>query len=289
MFTLQLLQFLNLLFLMSLGYVTAHIYLSYEMILLILFFSMIWEHLLIYMKEEKLVYFSFSALTTALGVMLMMATTHLWIYIAVITLGLLQKHYLQYGGRHIFNPSNFSLITALLFFYQDAHIVLGQLGDEHWLAMGVVLTGTTLLWIAKRWIIPLMFVFSYLSFQYFGIVWSDPVVLFEDITIRFYSVSFIVFVLFMLTDPRTTPSRAIGQLLFGLGVAFFATVMDYYYSFRIQHLFISLFFVSTLQVIWQKEKTEVKNIYFIVGLFILVLSAIIYIQMQPPYYFEMDG
>jgi len=286
MYTLQLLQFLNLLLLTTLGYFSAHIYLSYETMLVILLFSIVWEHGLIYLQKQGVSYFSFSALSTALGVMLMMVTTHLWVYMVVIALGLLQKHYLHYANRHIFNPSNFSLMFALLFFYKDAHIVLGQLGDAHWLALGVVTVGMFILWKAERWLIPLAFVFAYLLFQYVGIVWSDPVILFEDITLRFYSVSFIVFILFMLTDPRTTPSKAVYQFLFGAGVAFFATVMDYFYGFRVQHLFIALFLISTFQVIWLKEKRDLR---FIMILFLLVLSAIIYIQMQAPYYFEMDG
>jgi Na+-translocating ferredoxin:NAD+ oxidoreductase RnfD subunit len=286
MYILQLLQFLNLLLLMALGYFTAHIYLSYEVILLVLLFSMLFEHLLIYIKEKKLAYFSFSALSTALGVMLMMVTPHPWIYMIVIAFGLLQKHALRYGGKHIFNPSNFALITALLFFYKDAHIVLGQLGDAPWLAMGVVAVGMVVLWKAERWLIPTAFVLAYTGFQYLGIVRSDPVILFEDITLRFYSVSFIVFILFMLTDPRTTPSKAVYQLLFGAGVAFFATIMDYWYGFRVQHLFIALFLLSALQTIWLERKRDLR---FIAALFLFVLSAIIYIQMQAPYYFEMDG
>jgi Na+-translocating ferredoxin:NAD+ oxidoreductase RnfD subunit len=204
----------------------------------------------------------------------------------VIAFGLLQKHGLRYGGKHIFNPSNFALITALLFFYKDAHIVLGQLGDAPWLAMGVVAVGMVVLWKAERWLIPIAFVLAYAGFQYLGIVRSDPVILFEDITLRFYSVSFIVFILFMLTDPRTTPSKRVYQLLFGAGVAFFATAMDYWYGFRVQHLFIALFLLSVLQTIWLERKRDLR---FMAALFLFVLTAIIYIQMQAPYYFEMDG
>ncbi len=247
---------------------------------------------MIYGREKKLTFFSFSSLSTAIGVMLMMVASHLWIIFLVITFGLLQKHFLRYERRHFFNPSNFALMMGLLFFYHDAHIVLGQLGDSIWLGILVIVLGMAILYRVDRWIIPVGFVVLYLLLQYIFIVESDPVLIMEEVYYRFYSVSFIVFVLFMLTDPKTTPKKHWQQLLFALIIAFGATLLDYNNGFRVQHLFMVLFVASAMVPLftgWQELRQKKMLIGMSSVLLLLALTAIIYIEIQPPYYFEMDG
>ncbi|MCF6244011.1 MAG: hypothetical protein L3J43_03125 [Sulfurovum sp.] len=287
---LQLQQFINLLFLLLLGYFSANIYLSESMLIFILLFSVGVEHLLILIKEKSIEYFSYSSATTAVGVMLMMVSSDYWVYFSVITLALLQKHFLRFKHSHIFNPSNFALIMALLLFYDKAHIVLGQLGDNVKLLYLVLLLGIIILWQAKRWLISVVFGFSYLCFQYLFIVSFDPLIIFEDIYERFYSISFTVFTLFMLTDPRTTPSNIWAQGIFASSIALMATGMDFYYGFRVQHLFLVLFLLSAFYALFMRQTlASSKDKGNAVILFLLALGVIIFIQMQEPYYFEMDG
>ena len=288
----QLQQLINLLIVLLLGKYVAHVYLSWVTIVFILFFTLFVEYLMIYFKEKEFMFFSFSSISTAIGVMLMLVTPHIWIIMVIIVLGLVQKHFLQWKQHHFFNPSNFALMMGLLFFYNDAHIVLGQLGDEPWLVGLVILLGISILLRVDRWIIPLVFSISYLFLQYVFIVSSDPVLIMDEIIYRFYSVSFIVFILFMLTDPKTTPQKYWQQIFFSVFIALEATWLDHYYGFRVQHLFMSLFilsiFVPSLTV--EKEETTKQQLFIVTAiLLLLVLSAIIYIEIQPPYYFEMDG
>jgi len=280
--TLQLLQLLNLLTLTLLGARVGHLYLSLGQIGLLLLGS----GLLTYTLQRT---YHFATLTTTLGVVLMMVTPHFWIYGVVIALALLQKQLLHYHGRHLFNPSNFALIMALLLFYHDAHIVLGQLGDNRYFAWGVIGSGVVVLWRAKRWIIPLAFLLSYLGSQYWGIVAHDPLLLFESVSDRFYSVSFLLFMLFMLTDPRTTPTHPYTQALFGVAIALGATLLDYHYGFRVQHLFVVLFALTPLTRLLTSLPTSWQEWVWMGGVLLLVASAIIYLQNHPPYYFEMDG
>ena len=287
---LQLQQFINLLLLLTLAYFSANIYLSWYALGTVLVVTLFLEHIFIWIKEKKCDYFSYASMTTAIGVMLMMVSAEYWIYFLIITVALAQKHFLRLKTGHIFNPSNFALIMALLLFYDTAHIVLGQLGDDVWLLSLVIFLGVVILWQAKRWVITLTFVFAYLCFQYMFVVMTDPLIVFEDIYERFYSVSFTVFILFMLTDPRTTPAKVWEQILFSLCVAAMATVMDYVYGFRVQHLFLILFFCSAFYALFvQQKRYSLKEKVRAGVLIILVLSVIIFIQIQEPYYFEMDG
>jgi Na+-translocating ferredoxin:NAD+ oxidoreductase RnfD subunit len=224
--------------------------------------------------------------------MLMMVTTHYTIYLTLLFFALFQKQFLHYNARHFFNPSNFALILGLLLFYNDAHIVLGQLGHEVWLIWAVSIVALAILYRVDRWVLSFSFVLFYLFFQYIMIVNSDPVIIMENIYHRFYSVSFVIFILFMLTDPKTTPTKLWHQVSFAMTIAFLTTFLDYMYGFRVQHLFLVLFFCSPWVVFLEEYSHTLDKKALIVVSFtviILALSAIIYIQMQPPYYFEMDG
>jgi len=287
----QLQQFINLFLLLIIGKYVADMYLTWESIFGILLFAFFIDHFFYYIRNKTLTFISFSSLSTSIGVVLMMVSTHYYVYLVVIFLALLQKQFLHFHGKHFFNPSNFALLTGLLFFYEDAHLVLGQLGDERWIILVIMFFALSILYRVDRWVIPVGFTLFYILFQYVIIVHSDPVFIMEDIYHRFYSVSFIVFILFMLTDPKTTPSNIWYQIGFVSTIAFLTTLLDYFYGFRVQHLFVVLFFCSPWIVLLEAypKVSEKKKLLFIsLMILFLALSAIIYIQMQPPYYFEMD-
>ena len=288
----QLQQLINLFLLLIVGKYVAHIYLTWKAIVGILFFTFFIEHVFYYVRNKTLNFISFSSLSTAIGVLLMMVTTNYYIYLIIVALALFQKQFLRYNNQHFFNPSNFALIMGLLFFYNDAHIVLGQLGDQFWLMITVSILAVLILYRVGRWVLSLSFIVSYLFFQYFVIVSTDPVVIFDDLYYRFYSISFVVFILFMLTDPKTTPHKMWHQIFFAMAIAMSATLLDYFYGFRVQHLFMVLFLLTPLRVFLdQYFKKFHKKVYVFISftVLLLALSAIIYIEIQPPYYFEMDG
>ena len=141
----QLHQSLNLLLLLVIGSFTANVYLTWIDIICILCFTLFIEHLFLYLNPSRNFYVSYSALTTAVGVMVLVYASSLWIYFLIITLGLAQKHFLTLGSKHFFNPSNFALIMALLFFYEDARFVTGQFGDELLFSMVVFVLALSIL------------------------------------------------------------------------------------------------------------------------------------------------
>ena len=292
MVSMQVQQVLNLLLLVLIAYFGAYLYLDVWELIGLLSFAIVIEHLLIYIKKGEVSFFSFSSITTAFGISLMMIAESGWIYLLIITLGLAQKHFLTLGGRHFFNPSNFALIMALLLFYNDAHIVLGQLGDDVWLRVVVLLLGLFMLSRAQRFIIPIVFTLAYLALQYLFIVSYDVTIILEDITLRFYSVSFLLFILFMLTDPRTTPSPVMHQIGFAILLAVFSTWLDRVNGFRVQHLFMALFFLSpavTLFSVYQKGEIKTQPLAMMCLLIPVSLVVLAVIENNAPYYFEMDG
>jgi len=291
----QLQQLFNLAIILLLGKYAAHLYLPWLNIVAIILFALIIEHLFIYIKNKQISYFSYSSLSTSMGVMLMMATPQLWIYMLIIGLGLFQKHFLTvdeaHSKKHFFNPSNFALLLGLFLFYDDAHIVLGQLGDALWLNIAIGVLALFMLIRVDRWIIPLVFSMTYLLFEYLLVVQYDPIMLMEEIYYRFFSVSFMLFILFMLTDPKTTPDKPLHQVVFASLIAFGAALFDALYGFRVQHLFLVLSLLSLwipLLMLWKKDKSQIRLILITVMILLLVISVIISIEIKPPYYFTMD-
>ncbi len=286
----QLQQAVTLLTLFSLGEYAGYMHLGWRDALAVLAWAGVVEHLFWWARRQEIRFVSYSAFSTAIGVMLMLAASAVWMYAAVITLALAQKHWLQVDHRHFFNPSNFALIVGMVLFYHQTHIVLGQLGDTPWLRWIVVILAGGILLRVDRWMIPLGFTVSYLVLEYLWVVTWDPVMTFEDVYRRFYAVSFVVFVAFMLTDPRTTPARKNRQALFGVVIAVSAAGMDRLYGFRVQHLFLVLFVLSPL-VPWieaghgRKRKMVLPSL----GLFLLALVVAVFLENQPPYYFDMEG
>jgi len=283
----QLQQFINLVILLLLGKYVAHLYLPWSSIVFLMLFALSLEYSIIYYRYRKLSFVSYSSLSTSIGVMLMMATPHLWIMLVMISLALLQKHLIRYGKYHLFNPSNFAIIMGLLFFYDETHIIVGQLGEHLWLEIFIMLLGIAILVRVDRWIIPVVFGLVYLLAQYYYIVNSDPVLIMQSIYWRFYSLSFIVFILFMLTDPQTTPKSIAEQISFAIILAIGTTWMDYHYGYRVQHLYMVLFLLSPMVVLARVVSRDIKLYIMIAFIVFLSLNAIIVIENQPPYYYEM--
>lgn len=292
----QIHQVLNLLFIIILSYSLGYLYLPSISIFFIVIFTVAIDHFLYYIKYKEHSSRVYSSLTTAFGVMLMMVSSEMYIYCVVIFLALLQKYYLTFKEGieevHFFNPSNIALISGLFLFYDKTHIVIGQLGETLWLKIIIIVMATIILLRVNRVIIPIGFVVFYMIGQYLLVMGYDPMLTMEEVYKRFYSVSFIVFILYMLTDPKTTPHKYVPQLIFALLLAVLSSLLDRYYGFRVQHLFLTLFLLSLFVPMinnysHSKDRNQLLSITAV--LFFLALSVIITVESQAPYYFEMDG
>jgi len=288
-FPLQLHQNLNLIFLLIVGSFVANIYLGWKEIIIILLFALAIEHLFLYLNPKRSFYLSYASLSTAVGVIILMYSTQLWLYFFAITAGLFQKHFMTIRGKHLFNPSNFSLMMVLLFFYQEAHIVMGQLGDAPWLVGVISLVAIVILIRVDRWVIPVVFVVAYLWLEYLLVVGYDPTILLEDIYERLYAATFVLFIYFMLTDPPVTPDSRRMQILYGIVIALIASGMDRYFGYRVQHLFIAVFLLSPFVSLYQMDSEGSTRFKQLLIILLLTVGVVASIQMQAPYYFEMDG
>lgn len=186
----------------------------------------------------NLVKFLLSAHITALAVaMLLFASDQLWVIAFAASAAVASKYLFRIpvGGtdgrsRHFLNPSNFGIALTLVLFptvgiappYQFTENISGVVD---WLLPLIVIgTGSYLNLKATRRI-PL--ILSWLAFFVAqALVRSQlndtPV---EAGLMPMTGFAFILFTFYMITDPATTPSRPLGQLIFAASVAIVYAVL----------------------------------------------------------------
>ena len=274
-------QFFNLTLLVLLGYLNNRLQTNLLNILLITLYSGAIELIL-----KKRLFIPYSAFITALGVVLMVGWLKWYIPYIIIFLALLQKHFIKIDNNHIFNPSNFALILAIVLFYPKALPIVGEIGKELYIANIVIFIGTIILIRVNRLAITLSFLISYILFNYLFIGNSDPMWNLDYFISKLYSISFIVFIFFMLTDPKTTPSSIKLQIFFGILIALLTTLFNLFLGIRVWNQFLALF-ISSLIFIPIYRNLKSSDYKKIILLSIIVFSFVTYISLQKPLYFSM--
>lgn len=126
--------------------------------------------------------------------------------------------------QHIFNPSNLGIVATLLLFPSIGvappyHFTENLTGMWHWALPGLVLaTGllvhglfTGRLPMVLTWLVAFVIQGQVRSW-YFGTSWIVPLT-------PMTSAAFMVFTLYMIPDPATTPVKPMRQVLFALAIA----------------------------------------------------------------------
>jgi hypothetical protein len=167
------------------------------------------------------------------------STFGLHLYAAVAALALLSKYLIRYRGAPLFNPSNVGLVATF--------IVLGEARveplDFWWappnawmiLAYVVILTGGVLITRRLR-LVSLAVTFWATLAAGIGLLaasghcitanWAfAPVCGFDFWRVVVTSPEILIFLFFMITDPRTVPSGGVGRITFGALVAAVGTLM----------------------------------------------------------------
>ena len=126
--------------------------------------------------------------------------------------------------QHIFNPSNLGIVSTLLLFpaigvAPPYHFTENLTGMWHWalpgfvLVTGVIVHGffTGRLTLVLTWLAAFI-IQGQLRRLYFGTAWIVPLT-------PMTSAAFMVFTLYMIPDPATTPVKPLRQALFALAIA----------------------------------------------------------------------
>jgi Na+-translocating ferredoxin:NAD+ oxidoreductase RnfD subunit len=162
-----------------------------------------------------------------------------WVFAGVAGFSLLTKYVIRYGGSHVFNPSNIGLVIAF--------VVLGSSRveplDFWWAPLNVwmvaayiVIIGGGLLITRRLHLLALAATFWVGLAAGTGILagsghcmtanWAfAPVCGFDFWRVIVTSPEVLIFLFFMITDPKTVPAGRVGRIVFGLLVALVSALL----------------------------------------------------------------
>ena len=190
-----------------------------------------------------------SAMLTGSGVALILRTTDtqvgdpwgtndLYIFAIVAALALLTKYVIQYRGSHVFNPSNVGLVAAFLILGVDRVQPLdfwwGPLDGWLVLAYAIILVGGTLI-TRRLHLLPMAIAYWVTLAVGIGALsasghcmtadWAfGPVCGVDFWRTILTSPEVLIFLIFMLTDPKTIPSGAVARIDFAASVGITSTL-----------------------------------------------------------------
>ena len=232
-----------------LGQVGLHFRVSIPQILAAIITTAIIEVALTF-RSTKMFVWPASAMLTGSGVALILRvvgtppdhpwnTDSWWIFAGVAAFSLLTKYVIKYRGSHVFNPSNIGLVVAF--------IVLGSARveplDFWWAPLNVwmiaayaVIIGGGLLITRRLKLLGLAATFWVALTIGVGLLaasghcmtanWAFAPVCGADFwRVIVTSPEVMIFLFFMITDPKTVPSGAVGRVVFGLLVAIASTLL----------------------------------------------------------------
>jgi len=162
-----------------------------------------------------------------------------WVFAGAAAVSLLSKHLIQFRGRHVFNPSNLGLVLCFL--------LLGpELADplEFWwgpmslwlaLALAIIVGGgfailrrLHLLWIAVTFWVTFAASIAVLAASGHDMTarWHlGPVSDWEFWRVLAFSPEILVFLFFMITDPKTIPAGQAGRRVYAVAIGLLAALL----------------------------------------------------------------
>lgn len=169
-----------------------------------------------------------SAAISAFSTMLLLRSTEVWVYLAVAGVAVLSKSLIRVDGRHFVNPTNGAVLFGATFL--PAWITNGQWGHGALFAFCLASCGWLVTTRAGRLDSALSFlagllVFGALRVLVFGYRWPVLTHLFENGALW-------LFAFYMITDPRTTPTRRAFRVAHALSVAALAYFLLQFFYVR---------------------------------------------------------
>ena len=162
-----------------------------------------------------------------------------WVAAGVLAIG--SKFVLKYNGKHLFNPSCFAIVALLP--SGQVWVSPGIWGTTVWLGFLILSLGVLVVTRSDRLDTALAFLMSY-----GGLLVARCLFLGDPLTIPLHQMqsgALLLFGLFMITDPRTTPNDRLCRIVFAVSVASIAYWLQFGWQIR-EGLFYALILAAPL-------------------------------------------
>jgi hypothetical protein len=204
----------------------------------------------IVLTRQRMLVWPASALLTGNGVAFILrvpgtehgdwwSTNGWWIFAGTAAISLLSKYLIRFRRAHVFNPSNFGLVLCFLALGPERADPLdfwwGPMSPALALALAIIVVGgfvilSRLRLLAMALSFWLVFVAAVAVVAWTGHAMTarwhlGPVEGVHFWTILAFSPEILVFLFFMLTDPKTVPAGKRERVLFGASVALLAALL----------------------------------------------------------------
>jgi Na+-translocating ferredoxin:NAD+ oxidoreductase RnfD subunit len=162
-----------------------------------------------------------------------------WIFAAVAAASLLSKYVIRIGDRHLFNPSNIGLVVGFLVLgtrrANPQDLWWGPMSPGLALTLAIIVVGGLV--IASRLRMLELAAAFWITFAAgIGLIAASghcmtarwhvgPVCGGSFWWVMVFSPEVLVFVFFMITDPKTAPLGRVGRIVYGVTVAFVACLL----------------------------------------------------------------
>lgn len=228
--------------------------------------------------------FNLSKVNISFWILFFLRTDILFIYILTSFVAVISKYIFTYKNKHFLNPSNFWVSLSLLLF--SPYVYTNPL--QWWFSVSQQTYILFFLFIIFLWLfiiqfflqknlkfnqIPLIISFILAHLFFYTVIWLNQWGTYSD----FFNITFLIFALFMITDPKTTPYNYINKILFGILIALNYYILSYFTNENFNLLW-SLFIATLfLPIIWKFEN-KWKHVYLpltvILFIFLLLLCIL---------------
>lgn len=187
-----------------------------------------------------------SAAITCLGTSVLIRADNLWVHPLAAALAVSSKFLLRVRGKHLFNPGNFGILAALLFF-PGAWVSPGQWGRDTALLGWMLVLGSVVAGRAMRSDASWCFLTAYLGASALrcGFLGYEAEVFLHLLK----NGSLLLFAFFMISDPMTLPDHPHARRAHAALVGLFAFVWQFVLFFQYAPLW-GLFLLAPLVPAW---------------------------------------
>lgn len=182
----------------------------------------------------------------------------LWPFALTAAISIASKYVFRFRGRHIWNPTNFGIVVMLMIASDSMAVLSIQWGSNMWAMLAIWLVGVITIMKVKKFHICAVYVTFFLFFAWIRSLMGEGTFVAEiaPLTGPMYQ----LFILFMITDPKTTVSTRRGQML----VAFLIALAEMFFRLgeAVYAPFYALFIVGPLALVIDmlyREKNGTNN------------------------------
>ena len=159
-----------------------------------------------------------SAYVSGISAGILVRSPLFWPFALTGAISIASKYVFRYRGSHIWNPTNFGIVVMLLIASDHMAVLSIQWGNNMWAMALIWLVGLFTIYKVNRFHICAAYILSFVSFAFLRSLITGDLFLAEiaPLTGPMYQ----LFVLFMITDPKTTLPNKRAQIFVAVSIAF---------------------------------------------------------------------